>query len=124
MRMNNRLPLGYILVAVLQFIALMILPLSTLQSIGPFVWIVVLVIFALLGFSLLRRQAWSRLATIFVQGFNIIIRVLVGISHVFQGAKAGGSIDVWLIGTFLLSIALSALILYYVDLPDVQILVQ
>jgi hypothetical protein len=124
MLMRNRLPLGLVLVAILQFIPLIILPPTTYAGIGLLLGGAAVVLMALLGVSLLRRQAWSRMATIFVQGFNIIVRILIAIGHVRVGGHAQGPVDGWLLGTFTLSILLSAFIIYYVDLPDVQVLMQ
>jgi hypothetical protein len=122
--MKRRLPLGLILVATCQFIAPLILPPAAFRGIGPALWGLIVLLFALLGFNLLRGRAWSRVATIFLQGFNILVRILVGVSHAIQGGKAGGPLDAWLISTFALSAILSVIILYYVDLPDVQVLMQ
>ena len=122
--MKTRLPLGLILVAVFQFIAPLSLPPATLVGISPVIWVVIVLLFALLGFALLRRRSWARLATIFVQGFNILVRLLVVMSHAVVGGKPGGPLDIPLVSTSLVSIAISALILYYVDLPDVQIMMQ
>jgi hypothetical protein len=118
--MKTRLPLGLIVIAIFQFLAAALLPPAVLLSIGPVLWVLIVAVFGVLGFYLLHRRAWSRLATIFVQGFSIIVRLLVGVSH----AVAGGQVDYALLITFVISIALSALILYYVDLPDVQMLMQ
>lgn len=122
--MKTRLPLGLVLVAVFQFVAPLALPPATLKAMGPVMWIVVLLLFGLLGANLLRRKAWSRVATVFLQGFNIIIRVLVVLGHAVQGGQVGNPVDVWMIGATALSIVLSGIILYYVDLPDVHIIMQ
>ncbi len=122
--MNDRLPTGLILVAVLQFIAPAILPPSMLTGLGAGFFVTVVVVFALLGWNLLRRRAWSRVATVFVQGFSIIVHTLVLLGHVRLGGARTAPVDYALIGTFLTSIILSGAILYYVDLPDVQTLMQ
>ncbi len=122
--MKNRLPVGLVLVAIFQFVAPLTLPPETLRTISPVIWVVIVLLFALLGVALLRRRAWARIASIFVQGFNIIVRVLVVMSHAVVGGRPGGPLDVALVSTSLISIAISALILYYVDLPDVQIIMQ
>ena len=122
--MKRRLPLGLILVAAGQFIAPLILPPSLLSGISWVLWVLILGLFAVIGFNLLRRHPWSRTATIFVQGFNVIVRILVGVGHALRGGKAGNPMDGWLLGTFALSIVLSVIFLYYVDLPDVQVLMQ
>lgn len=121
---KRRLPLGLILVAILQFVPPLVLPLSTLKSISPVIWGCIVALFALLGVSLLRRRSWSRIASIFLQGFNILVRVLSAMGHVLQGGKVGAPVDVWLVSTTLVSIALSVLILYYIDLPDIQVAMQ
>ena len=121
--MKTRLPRGLMIVALFQFIAPVVLPPATLASTNLFFWGLLLVVFGLLGYNLLHRRAWSRLATIFVQGFSIIVHLLVGVSHA-TGGQSGASADIWLLGTFAVSILLSGAILYYVDLPDVQVLMQ
>lgn len=119
--MKNRLPTALILVAALQFLAPLCLPPRMLASISPVLWALVAALFLLLGIALLRRRAWGRLATIFVQGFNILVRLLVLLPNVVTKASGGqSSVDVWLLGTFLVSMLLSAVVLYYVDLPEVQ----
>ena len=119
---KSRLPVGLFLVAIFQFIPPLVLPPATLKSVDPLIWAFVAALFALLGISLLRRRAWSRTATIFVQGFSIIVRVLTILGNVVQGRKPGNPIDVWLLGATAISIVLSAVILYYVDLPDIQVI--
>jgi hypothetical protein len=118
--MRQRLPTALVAVAILQFIPLLILPPATLRGVGPALAAVLLVLFLLLGVSLVRRRAWSSTASIFVQGFNIIIRILVMVS---QGVHKG-QVDLWLLGACVLSIILSAVILYYIDQPDIQVLMQ
>ncbi|MBC7234642.1 MAG: hypothetical protein H5T69_02285 [Chloroflexi bacterium] len=118
--MRIRIPLGLKLVAVLQMVPLLILPPATLRTISPAIWAFIVAVFVLLGVNLLRRRSWSRLATIFVQGFNILVRLLVTTAH----AVEGGSLNVALLSTSLISMLLSAIILYYVDLPDVQVIMQ
>lgn len=122
--MSKRPPLGLTLVAALQFIAPLLLPPSVLGRLSPVVWALVLAGFAFLGVNLLRRRNWSRLATIFLQGFNIIVRLLVLIGHAVQGGQQGNPLDSWLLGTFLASMIVSGIILYYVDLPDIQVALQ
>lgn len=119
---KSRLPLGLFLVAIFQFIPPLVLPPDTLKGVAPIIWAAVAALFALLGIGLLRRRAWSRTATIFVQGFSIIVRVLTILSNVLVGRKPGNPVDVWLLGTTAVSIVLCAVVLYYVDLPDIQVI--
>jgi len=120
--MRNKLPIGLVLVAILQFIGPLILPPTLIVSIKPVMWAIILALFALLGVNLVRRQSWARVATVFVQGFSIIVRLLVIVGHSIQGGELGGAVDGWQVSTFVLSVIVSGIILYYVDLPDVQIL--
>jgi hypothetical protein len=122
--MKSRLPTGLYIVAILQIIAPLFLPPQMLGAISPVLWALVVALFALLGVSLLRRRAWARLATVFVQGFNILIRLLVLLGNVVKDQGGVMRVDFWLLGTFIVSMALSAVILYYVDLPDVQMLMR
>jgi len=123
--MKNRLPTGLFVVAILQFIAPLFLPPQMLKSISPVLWGLVVALFALLGLSLLRRRAWARLATIFVQGFNILVRLLILLNNVTSEGLGGAvQVNVWLLSTFMVSMMLSAIILYYIDLPDVQMLMH
>ncbi len=122
--MKTRLPLGLILIAALQFVAPLIVPPDTLKGISPAAWITIVAVFVVLGISLLRRKSWSRVATIFIQGFNIIIRILVIIPSAIQGNTPGNPLNVMILSTFAISMLLSSLILYYIDLPDVQMLMQ
>ncbi len=122
--MNNKLPRGLVLVAIFQFIPPLILPPSTFASTSFLVWLFVIPLFILLGINLARGRAWSRLATIFVQGFNMIVRLLVLISHAVIIQEGRTILNVWMVTTSLLSIILSAIVLYYIDRPEVQIVMQ
>ena len=119
-----KLPKPLIAVAIGQLIAVIVLPPSVIISISPFIWGVLVVIFGLLGWNLLRRKVWSRVATIFVQGFSIIVHLLVIVPNAKLGTTPASPWNFVLLGTTVVSVALSALILYYIDLPDVQVLMQ
>lgn len=125
--MNARLkelPKSLIWIAIGQIVALLIMPPSVLASISPVIWGVVVLLFALLGWGLLRRKAWARIASIFIQGFSIIVHLLV----LLPNAKAGGTLaspwDFTFIITTIASMAVSAAILYYIDQPDIQAILQ
>lgn len=122
--MKSKLPIPFILIAIFQFICPLIWPPFLMKGFSIFVVLFVLLIFALLGFNLLRRKAWSRIATICVQGFNIIIGILIAISHAVQGGKAGNPINWELLVPIAISLILSGIVLYYIDLPDIQVLMQ
>ena len=119
--MRSRLPTGLLVVAALQFGGPLLLPIETLKGVGLLIWMATVVLFFLLGVNLIRRRAWSRVATIFVQGFNIIVRILYLIGHTVEVGDAGASLNAATLGISLLSILVSGAIMYYVDLPDVQV---
>lgn len=119
-----KLPKPLIAVAIGQLIAVIILPPSVIISISPFIWGILVVIFALLGWNLLRRKAWARVASIFVQGFSIIVHLLVIVPNAKIGTTPASPWNFVMLGTSVVSVAVSALILYYIDLPDVQVLMQ
>lgn len=122
--MKTRLPLGLTLAAVLQFIPPLVLPPALIASIPLAAWVIIALLFVGLGLNLMRRKNWARLATIFVQGFNIIVRLLVIMGQAVTTKTPGGPLNVAIIGTFLVSMLLSAVILYYIDQPDVQVVMQ
>jgi hypothetical protein len=118
------MPLGLKLVIFLQIIPALLLPPETLLGLGVVGWVVALALFALLGINLWRRRSWSRVATIFVQGFSIIVRLLVFPRSVIVGGQLGNPVDLATISTMVLSMALSAVVMYYVDQPDIQLLMS
>ncbi|NLT74035.1 MAG: hypothetical protein GXX94_07555 [Chloroflexi bacterium] len=119
---RKRLPASLWIVAILQFVAPLLLPPSFYAGISPALWIVVAVVFALLGINLLRLKDWARVATIFVQGFSILVRLLTGIGNVIP--TQGAPMDSVLLISSICSMLLSGLILFHVDQPDIQLLMQ
>ncbi len=122
--MENRLPTHLILIAALQFIPPLVLPPDVLASVSPALWGVVLFLFAILGINLVRRRGWARLTSIFVQGFSIIVRLLVLVSHARLGTDPSAPLNTWLLGTSMVSMLLSGVILYVIDEPEIQMAMQ
>ena len=122
--MKQKMPLGLVLVAILQFIPPLIMAPSSLTALNPLLWLPVILVFVILAVFLLRRRSWSRTATVFVQGFNIIVRILISVGHIIRPEEMGGGLNTTMIVTSLLSIGLSWLILSYVDTPDIQLQMQ
>ena len=120
--MRKGLPLGLKLVIFLQIMPVLLLPPATLASMGSVPWVVAVALFGVLGYNLWHRRAWSRIATVFVQGFSIIVRLLTLVGHAVQEGQPGNPLDIATVSTFLLSMIVSAIVLYYVDQPDVQLL--
>ena len=104
-------------VAIFQFIPLVLFPWSL--SVGAAVAILVLAaLCALLGWALFKRKTWGRTLTIFVQGFNAIIRIMTLFANVYT-REAG--LNAPLLVTYVVSVVLSVLILSYIDKPEVQL---
>lgn len=122
--MDKRLPIGLWLVALLQWVAPMIKPPTMLASIPLALWGALVVVFGLVAVNLLRRRAWSHTATVFLQGFSILVHLLVLVSQVATMGDSGPVVDYAMLATFLASMAMSAMILYYVDLPVIRAAMQ
>jgi len=121
--MNRRAaPVSLWIIAVLQFVAPLVFPPGLYSGIALPLWIAIAVVFVLVGVNLLRLKDWARVATIFVQGFSIIVRLLTLLSGVVPAGGAGANIV--FLATSLISMALSGIILYGVDQPDIQLLMQ
>lgn len=118
------LPKPLIWIAFAQILAVLVMPPRVLATVSPVIWGAVVVLFALIGWSLLRRKAWARLASIFLQGFSIIVHLLILLPNARIGRGTAAAWDIQLILTSIISMALSAAVLYYIDQPDVQILMQ
>jgi len=122
--MRNQLPTNLILIAALQFIPPLVLPPDVLAGVSPTLWGLVVFLFAVLGINLLRRRGWARLASIFVQGFSIIVRLLVLVGHARLGTDPSAPLNTWLLSTSAVSMLLSGLILYAIDEPAIQMAMQ
>jgi hypothetical protein len=103
----------------LQFIPVMIYPPATFQG-G---WAVILVVIAALlalGYFLMLGRSWALKMSIFIQGLNIIIRLMMGIAHAARPENLGGGFDGVLIITSLLGILISGWFLFRLDQPDIK----
>ncbi len=123
--MKTQRPTRLILLAALQIVPLAILPPSTWRNMPPVVIGIMVALFALLGISLLRLRAWSIMASIFLQGMNIIIRLLIAAGHATSETTTGApTVDLWLLGTFAVSIALSWFFLQELDRPEIRMVTR
>jgi len=103
-----------------QFLPLVLFPWRL--SVGSLVFILVLALFsAFLGWALLKRKAWGRTLTIFVQGFNIIVRVITLFGNVYDPDTG---LNAPLLVAYLASVALSGVLLGYIDRPEVQLVFE
>ena len=132
--MKKSRPVLITIIAILQIIPIFLLPpkvlvslLRTFETSKPIIRLLFaspVIIFAVLGWALLTFRPQGRLMTIFLQGFNIIVRLLITMSHVVPSKTPGTPVDVPLLVSSLLSIALSVVILFYVDQPEMQLLFE
>ena len=115
--MSNKLK--FALIFFLQFIPIIIYPPSTYQG-GWAVMLVVVAGLLALGYFLMKGRSWALKLSIFVQGLNIIVRLMMGIAHAARPEKLGGGFDGALIVTYLLSILISAWFMFRLDEPDIR----
>ena len=115
MNQNKR----YLLIFMLQFIPIIIYPPATLGA-GLALIGVVFVIYMGLAYGLWRGRSWALLLSIFLQGLNIIVRVMMLFPHAIRAQNVGGGVDVLYIVLALLSILLSGWFLLRLDRPDIR----
>ena len=106
----------------LQLIPLLIFPPSVLLE-GLLAVGVVAVAIVGLGFMLLRKRAWALTMSIFVQGLNIVVRLMMLFPHALLSASAGKGIDVAFVVSSLLAIAISGWFLLRLDRPDIRMMI-
>ena len=103
----------------LQLIPLLLFPPSILVNGLLAVGVVAVAILAL-GVMLLRRRAWALTMSIFVQGLNIVVRLMMLFPHTLLSASAGKGVDVAFVVSSVLSIAISGWFLLRLDRPDIR----
>ncbi len=109
--------------AILQILPPLILPPSMLFgqdgiSSGAIALVVaLLLIFGLLGWGLMQGKGWALTMSIFMQGMNLIVRLMMLFPN---AASKQGVWDLTLIFFFLVSIALSGWLMLRLDRPDVR----
>ena len=81
-------------------------------------FVILLLLCGFLGWALLQRKPWGRTLTIFVQGLNVVVRIITFFGNVYQ-PEAG--VHTAFLLTYLLAIILSGVILSYIDRPEVQL---
>ena len=122
---KKKRPVALVLIAILQFLSIAVLPPRMLSFLTrPVVIALFVAVFAFLAWALLTFRPLGRTLTIVVQGFNILVRVLITLAKVVPSKVPGTPADVQLLVTSLVSIALSVLILLYVDQPEMQLLFE
>jgi hypothetical protein len=115
--MKQSRPMLVTLIAIFQFIPALMLPPDLLLSTNPLVLLVPILFFAFLGWAMLTLKKWGMTACIFVQGLNVIARLLI----VFPHAVGVEGADWAFVITSLLSIVLSSAIVYVIDQPKIHV---
>ena len=111
---------GIRIVALAQVVPLLLFPWDL--SVRSLIFVAILILLAaFLGWALLKRKSWGRLLTIFVQGMNIIIRIITLFGNVYTPETG---LRVGLLVTYLLSAVISGFLLSYVDKTEVQLVFE
>ena len=100
----------------LQFIPIVLFPLETLQG-GIAVIGVVILLFAVLGYGLWRGRIWGLYMSIFIQGLNIIIRIMMFFPH---AVSKQGVWDITYLVINIVAMVLSGWFLLRLERPDVR----
>jgi hypothetical protein len=109
-----------LLIYIFQIIPLLIYPPETLKS-GLIVVGIMVVIFALLGYGLWRGRNWALSLSLTLQGFNVIIRLMMLFPNSLVSSADGGfAFNSLYIVLSAVSIALSLYFLLRLDRPDVR----
>jgi len=117
-------PVLITVIALLQIVPIILLPPRFYPSLGRLFLILPLVVFGVLGWALLTWRPVGRMLTIFLQGFNVIVRVLITMARIVPSKVPGTPVDTSLLLTSLVSVGLSVVILLYIDQPEVQLLFE
>jgi len=81
--------------------------------------IVVIIALLALGFAVLRGRSWALTLSIFLQGFNVIVRLMMLMS---RAVRPDGGVEVEFVISSLLAIAISWYVLYRLDRPDIRVM--
>jgi hypothetical protein len=100
----------------LQPLPLLLFPLALLAGALPLIAIVVAVMWGL-SWLVWRKKPWALTLSIFIQGLNVIIRLMMLLSN---AVNASGNYDLGFIVTSILAILLSWLFLYRLDNQDLR----
>jgi hypothetical protein len=101
---------------VLQPLPLLLFPPALLAEALPLIAIVVAVMWGL-SWMVWRKRAWALTLSIFIQGLNVIIRVMMLLSN---AVSASGDVNLGFLVTSVLAIVLSWLFLYRLDNQDLR----
>jgi hypothetical protein len=102
----------------LQPLPLLLFPPALLADALPLIAIVIAIVWGL-SWLVWRKKAWALTMSIFMQGLNVIVRVMMLLSNAVSQTSSG-SIDVVYVVVSVLAIALSGLFLYRLDNQDLR----
>jgi hypothetical protein len=105
------------LVAVAQFVPLVLFPWPLGASSAAFIAVLAL-LSGLLGWALHRRKQWGITLTIFVQGMNAIVRIITLFANVYSESEG---LDVALLLTYVASVVLSVVLLSSIDRSEIRL---
>ena len=108
-------------IIVLQIIPLLLFPFNLLAS-GWWAILFMIVIFVLLGIALIRGRLWALTMSIFLQGINAVIRLMMFLPNAQNIAT--GSLNWSFVITGSLSIILSVWFLLRLDKPDIRSMIS
>jgi hypothetical protein len=100
----------------LQPVPLLLFPPALLAGALPLIAIVFAVMWGL-SWMVWRKRVWALTLSIFIQGLNVIIRVMMLLSN---AVSASGDVNLGFIVTSVLAIVLSWLFLYRLDNQDLR----
>lgn len=105
-----------IALVVLQFVPLILMPPSLIESDSQVltipIFLIVLALIATIALAMGNRTAWPRAMLIFAQGLNVVTRLMILLSH---AAPSKGTVDGLFIILSLVAIGTSGFILYMFD---------
>lgn len=103
-------------ILLLQFIPLLIFPPSLLMA-APVMIGVVAIFFVSMGILALRGSAWALTMSLYCQGMNVIVRLMMLLPNAMSGE---GVLDTAFVTAMLLGVTISTWLLFRLDRPDVR----
>jgi hypothetical protein len=104
-------------IIVLQILPLIMFPPSLLAS-GWLGILILAIVFVLLGIALIRGKLWALSMSLFLQGINIVVRMMMFLPN--SQMVATGAVNWEFVITSTLAIGLSLFFLLRLDQPDIR----
>lgn len=101
----------------LQFIPVLLVPPSIFRQVAVLALTELLFLVAVVV-GVYQSRAWSQTLSIFVMGFNFITKLMLIFPHL---VSESGQVDFLFGAIMVTSIALSGVLLYYMDTPEVAV---